>query len=37
MNYSVISTYKKAIETSEENNYNREEEFENQVKRLMEK
>ena len=34
---SAIATYKKAIETSKENNYNREEEFENQIKRLLEK
>ena len=34
---SAVATYKKAVETSEENNYNREEEFENQIKRLLKK
>ena len=33
---SAIATYKKAIETSKKYNYNREEEFENQIKRLVE-
>ena len=33
-NEAAISTYKKAIETSRKNNYNREEEFEKQIKRL---
>jgi len=31
---AAITTYKRAIETSKENNYNREEEFEKQIKRL---
>ncbi|WP_306051157.1 tetratricopeptide repeat protein, partial [Allomuricauda sp. MMSF_3340] len=34
---SAIATYKKAVLTSKKNNYNREEEFENQIKRLTEK
>ena len=34
---SAIETYKKAIETSKENNYNREEEFEKQIQRLLKK
>ena len=34
---SAIATYKKAIKTSKENNYNREKEFENQIKRLLKK
>lgn len=32
---AAIETLKKAITTSKENNYNREEEFENQIKRLL--
>jgi len=34
---SAIATYKKAIETSKKHNYNREKEFENQIKRLLKK
>jgi tetratricopeptide (TPR) repeat protein len=36
-NEAAISTYRKAIETAKKNNYNREEEFENQIKRLTSK